>query len=313
LIPLILVVSFLLLALYLIPPVIGQEPTPPPIPYPTSMTLTATPAQIAINGSTATLNATVYFSDGEIHAWTCQFRNPTNLGTLSSTWAGGSSAHPHQEVTLTSGAVQGIETVEAWPNLYEGLKKTVTVRFTAADLAPPSLSNPSAAPSVILHDNGRPRAAGSNLTRINVTVTDDTGIANVTINLSAIGGPAARSMTQLAGTNVWTVTTNATAGINVTSILTIQATDIYGKSNTTAVALEVLRRGDVIRDNVVDFREAVYIARYTVGLEPEASNPPSVFVADVVGNAGDPRGDGKVDMKDALYLAKCSVNEEPAP
>jgi hypothetical protein len=306
-----------------------------PLPgQPGSMTVTAYPPLISINGSNATIIATVYDEYGNLSPnGGVYFNNSeTNLGTLSGgsyinvSWEGGSytwewynttNATGVATITLTSRNLTGTERVRVWVGGHRGepnLDKTVTVNFTAQDLAPPSVTNPSANPVTILNDNGRPRAAGTNRTQINVTVTDDAGVASVTINLSAIGGSATQPMTKLAGTNVWTVTTNATAGINATHALTVNATDLYGKvNNTVKVALEVRLRGDVVRDSVVDLKDALYIARYTVWLEPEFSNPPAALIADVVGAAGDPRGDSKVDMKDVLYLAKWVVGQEQAP
>ena len=182
------------------------------------------------------------------------------------------------------------------------------------DTEAPVVMNATAMPNVILNDNGRERATGTNVSRINVTVTDDAGVANVSIDLSPIGGSATQPMERIEGTDIWTVTTNASSGINVTNYLLVNATDVYGKfNNTVSVPLEVLRRGDVVRDNVVDMKDMEYIARYSVGLEPEASNPPSVPVGDVVGEDGDPCGDGKVDMKDALYIARWTVELEQEP
>ena len=188
--------------------------------------------------------------------------------------------------------------------------------FRIKDTIPPVVTNPSATPGVILNDNGRPRAVGTNITRLNVTVTDNIGIASVTIDLTPIGGSATQPMSNIPGTDIWTVTTNASAEscINVTSYLVVNATDTSGNSNTSvSIPLEVLRRGDVKRDNVVDMKDMMYIARYTVGLEPEASNPPSILVGDIVGEGGDPAGDGKVDMKDALYIARKEAGQESEP
>jgi hypothetical protein len=281
----------------------------PPFPEPTSMTLTADPVYIPINGGTSTITATVYDQYGDpIEDWICEFRNDeTNLGTLSDSWN-------RTPVTLTSGTTQGTEKVEAWPRQFLSLKKTVYVEFTAGDEAPPAVTNPSAIPDVILNDNGRGRAAGTDVSRINVTVTDDAGVASVTIDISQIGGSATEPMSLLEGTNIngiWTVTTTASAGINNTHSLVVNATDFYGKSNNTvSVPLEVLRRGDVNRDNVTDMEDMQYIARYTVGLEPEVLNPPSILVGDVVGADGDPAGDSKVDMKDAFYIARWVAGHE---
>ena len=284
----------------------------PSLPEPTTMTLTADPVYIPINGGTSTITATVYDQNGEpIEGWICEFRNDeTNLGALSNSWS-------RTPVTLTSGTTQGTEKVEAWPRQYPSLKKTVTVEFTAGDEAPPSVTNQEANPEVILNDNGRGRAVGTDVSRINVTVTDDAGVASVTIDISAIGGSAAEPMSLLEGTNIngiWSVTTTASTGINNTHSLVVNATDFYGKSNNTvSVPLEVLRRGDVVRDNVTDMEDMQYIARYTVGLEPEVSEPPSVLVGDVVGEAGDPSGDSKVNMKDAFYIARWVEGEEEEP
>jgi hypothetical protein len=286
----------------------------PELPYPTSMTLTADPAYIPINGGTAAINATVYYSDGKIHSVVCEFNNPTSLGNLSRTVA---YSYPEPPIILTSGTTGGTEIVEAWPRSKPSLKKTVTVVFTGEDVAPPSITNPEANPEVILNDNGRGRAVGTDVSRINVTVTDDGGVAGVNIDLSPIGGSATQPMNLLEGTNIngiWTVTTTATVGVNNTHSFLVNATDFYGRfNNTESVPLEVLRRGDVVRDNTIDMKDMLYIARYTVGYEPEVLNPPSVFVGDVVGEAGDPTGDGKVDMKDAFYIARWAAGQEEEP
>lgn len=284
---------------------------PPGPGTPNTMTLTADPVYIPINGGTSTIMAIVKDSEGEPISWICEFRNSeTGLGTLSSSW--GYSGNP---ITLTSGTTQGTEKVQAWPRQYESLKKTVYVVFTAEDVVPPSVSNPTASPGVILNENGRARPAGTSAAQLNVTVTDDAGVVTVTIDLSPIGGSATEPMALISGTNingVWSVTATATAGINATHALVVNATDFYGRYNTAvSVPLEVRRRGDVVRDNVVDMKDALYIARSTVGLEPEASNPPSTFIADVVGNAGAPAGDGRVDMKDVLYIARWATGLEP--
>jgi len=298
------------------------QPSPP---VPTSMTLTADPEYIPINGSTSTITATVYDQNGDPCGALVWFSNSgTSLGTLrgykNKTFDNGTRTYNYTDsntgiatAILTSGATPGTEIVRAWIG-GTSVAKTVEVEFTPEEETPPSVTNPSAIPDIILNDNGRGRAAGTNVSRINVTVTDDAGVANVAIDLSPIGGSATQPMERIEGTDIWTVRTNASSGINVTNYLLVNATDIYSKSNdTVSVPLEVLRRGDVKRDNAVNMEDMMYIARYTVGLEPEASNPPSVLVGDVVGAGGDPRGDGKVDMKDALYIARWVAGLEQEP
>jgi hypothetical protein len=106
-------------------------------------------------------------------------------------------------------------------------------------------------------------------------------------------------------------TVNATAGINIPHNLVVNATDRSGNSNTSKnIQLTVLRRGDVFRDNVVDMKDAVYIARYLAGLEPAVPN--FVLVSDVVGESGS-IGDGVGNMKDGVYLARYLAGLEDEP
>lgn len=300
-------------------------------PLPSNMTVIAEPQLVPVNGSTVLITVTVYDENGSAATNTRVFFNnsETNLGNLSGgiymyfedlgwQWTNYTNAAGVATIVLTSGSQAGIEKVRVWVGQFAGnqnLDKTVSVTFTAEDTAPPLVTNPSATPSTILSDTGRVRAAGTNSSQLNVTVTDEAGVASVTIDLTAIGGSAAQPLQRVSGTamnGVWSVTTSASTGINATHALPVNATDLYGKSNNAvSVTLAVRRRGDVVQDNVVDMKDALYIARFTVGLEPEASNPPSVFIADVVGNAGDPAGDGRVDMKDALYIARWVTGLEP--
>ena len=181
-----------------------------------------------------------------------------------------------------------------------------------SDTSPPLVTNPSANPATILNDNGRPRAPGTNISQLNVTVTDDTEVDTVTIDLSPIGGSTVAQMTRIPGTDIWSVTTNATAGINLTHNLIVTATDMYGNFNkSVSIPLTVLRRGDVFRDNIVDMKDVVYISRYLAGLEPEVPN--LVLVGDVVSENGDPTCDGVVDMKDAAYIARYKAGFEDVP
>ncbi|MCD4846074.1 MAG: right-handed parallel beta-helix repeat-containing protein [Methanosarcinales archaeon] len=188
--------------------------------------------------------------------------------------------------------------------------------FTITDNRPPVVTDASASRNTILNDNGRPRAPGTNVTVLSAIVTDakSSSISKVTINLSSIGRSAVQPMERIPGTNIWEVTTNAVEGINHTHQLTINATDIRGNyNNSVNITLSVLRRGDVNRDNIIDSKDVIYIARYLVSLEPEYSNPPGILVADVVGISADPKGDGVVDLLDALYIKRYEVGLEDEP
>jgi hypothetical protein len=179
--------------------------------------------------------------------------------------------------------------------------------LTINDTTKPVLSNASAHPSTILNDNGRPRPLGTNVSRLNVTVTDiGCGILNVTINLSAMGGSSAQPMEQIEGTNIWTTTTNASSGINGTDYLFINATDKAGNFNiSVSIPLTVLLRGDIVRNGAIDSFDALYIAKYLVGKE----SMPSLLVGDIVPATGD----GKITSGDALYMYKYLVEKELAP
>ena len=181
--------------------------------------------------------------------------------------------------------------------------------FIIWENVPPEVINVSATPIAILYDNNRPRTPGTNISLLSAYVTDADGdITAVTINLSSIGGSPAQPMEHVSG-DLWEVTTNAReVAINApdfTHELAITATDDDGGINDSAsIELTVLKRGDVNGDGLVDEMDVDCISNYVAGLEPEASNPPSVLAGDVVGEAGDPIGDGVVDMLDALYIAK---------
>jgi hypothetical protein len=177
--------------------------------------------------------------------------------------------------------------------------------FTLRESEPPVVGSPSSSPDVILNDNGRARVPGTNLSTLSVSVTDNAGIASVTIDLTPIGGDSAAEMTH-GGETIWSIEVNATAGANLDHCLTVNATDTSGNSNTdVCIPLTVLIRGDVVRDGDVDIVDAYYIARHSVGLEPK----PDEFVAGVV--LAD-SWDG-VDIVDAFYIARHSVGLEPAP
>ena len=183
------------------------------------------------------------------------------------------------------------------------------------ETVPPVVENAATSLDVILNGNGRARAPGTDVTTVTATVTDaDSGVSGVTIDLSSIGGSEVQPMARIGTTDVWTVNVTANAGINETNLLVITATDNVNNSDSSAsIELTVLRRGDVYRDNVIDSKDVLYIARYLASLEPEASNPPTVLVGDVVGIAGVPEGDGVVDLMDALYIMRCEAGREVQP
>ena len=190
--------------------------------------------------------------------------------------------------------------------------------ITIRENEPPKVTDPTVSRSPILnYAGGRDRPDGTHTVTLSVDVTDNVEVASVTIDLSSIGGDSAVPMNYTGAGNTYSVvidsvsgTNIGTAGVNETHCFLVNATDTSGNSNTLVCIgpLEILRRGDVVRDNVVDMGDALYIARYSIGLEPVA---PDVFVGDVVGAGKDAKGDGKVDMGDALFIARYTVGLEP--
>ena len=186
--------------------------------------------------------------------------------------------------------------------------------ITLTDGTPPVISNENATPGKIIQTiiDGRDRNVSRNITTLSVNVTDTggSGVKNVTINLTLIGGSANTSMTNGGSGDIYSVDTTATDGINSTHSLVVTARD-NNNTATSNITLEVLRRGDVARNGNVDIGDALYIARYTVGLEPPADN--WLLVGDVVGEGGNEPGDDSVDMGDALFISRYTVGLEDEP
>ena len=191
----------------------------------------------------------------------------------------------------------------------EGVSNTTgDVTMTVTDNDKPTITV-ALSRDIILNDHShRARPPGTNQSRLNVTAIDNIpdGIANVTVNQSAITGQPAHPIPHKHGTDMWWMNLKAlTHGINCTNTLVITVTDNAGNCNTSTVYLTVLRRGDVVRDNTINSGDVLYIAKYLVGKE----SMPSLLVADVVPAIGN----GLITSGDALYIAKFLANIESAP
>jgi hypothetical protein len=199
---------------------------------------------------------------------------------------------------------------------YMEASNAILVVTAKVDTEAPVVTNATASPLVIPDDtDDDPTCFGTNcseLSMLNVTVNDESAIALITINLSQIGGSEAAEMTNISGTDIWTVITNAsnsTAGWNGTAYvpyeLRVNATDEYGNSNVSVcIELRVMKNGDVQPydgDGTVDFmHDALYLVRNTL-------NVPGY--ADIRENIADVTGDCEVDfMHDALYLVRNTLN-----
>jgi hypothetical protein len=181
----------------------------------------------------------------------------------------------------------------------------------------PFVTDPNADPVKILNDPGRARVPDTNLTTLRVHVTDDSDVVSVTVNLTPILGSPGNDAVAMAIESggpknaTWHleyVNAPHDPGVNQSvHCLYVNATDAHGNSATGAcIPLTVLRRGNIVGDTTkTDMGDALYIARYTVGLEPA----PDEFVAGIV----PPTTWDGVNMGDALYIARWTVGLEVEP
>ncbi|HDN65839.1 MAG TPA: hypothetical protein ENF23_06065 [Methanosarcinales archaeon] len=179
--------------------------------------------------------------------------------------------------------------------------------FTVWEATPPAVLNPTANPSSIPEDTDFYPGWGET-SQLNVTVTDESGVECVSINLSSIGGLPDRPMTRITGTDTWTATVNASVGsalYNESYLahnLTVSAVDVLGNVNmSVAIPLAVMLNGDVSENGEVTAYDSMYIRKHILGL------PGFEMMNDRIGEVS---GNGVVSMYDVMYLAK-HVSVEP--
>jgi V8-like Glu-specific endopeptidase len=171
------------------------------------------------------------------------------------------------------------------------------VEFSSiTDIIPPIITNPAANQSDIPDDTDNIPLWGETA-RLNVTVTDASGVASVTVNLAQIGGPAAKPMTNIGG-NVYSTTTNASAGTTpMLYNLTVTAIDTFGNPNTSVkIGLRVRKNGDTNGNNAVNIGDALRLANNVSYPGNPAYALSSIYAAEVSGN-------GAINIGDALRLA----------
>ena len=135
-----------------------------------------------------------------------------------------------------SGPAGAASTISGGYNTGEGYVDTPSTEVTlkGEDTEAPVVTSPTANPPSIPAD-------AATTSQLNVTVTADSVVASVSIDLSAIGGSATAVMTNM-GDNVYSVTTTAAAGTAGIYDLQVNATDIHGYSNTSvSIQLNVTR------------------------------------------------------------------------
>jgi len=178
--------------------------------------------------------------------------------------------------------------------------------FVIAEVTPPLVTNPTANPPSIPEDtDSEPRWGETS--QLNVTVTDDCGVASVSINLSSLGGSSDQPMTRIPGTDIWTVTVNASIGTAIYNgsylphNLSVYATDIFGNVNASVnIPLIVILNGDVSENGEVDIYDTMYLAKHVLG------KPGFETMTEGIGEVS---GNGVVTLYDAMYLSKHVLGE----
>ena len=171
---------------------------------------------------------------------------------------------------------------------------SITWNVNIFDTNQPSVTNPTASPSIIPDDTDNDPRWGE-LSQLNVTVTADKSIASVTIDLSAISGSSAQPMVNT-GANIWSVTTSAPDGTPPqTYDLKVNATDIDGNSSTSVgILLTVMKNGDTNGNGVVNIVDSMLLSNYVS--YPGQYSISSESIADV-------NGDSVVNIVDAQLLS----------
>jgi hypothetical protein len=184
---------------------------------------------------------------------------------------------------------------------------TLNGTFAVTELIPPNVINQIANPASIPEDTDFDPRWGET-SQLNVTVIDESEVANVTINLTTIGGLPDQPMIRIPGTDTWTVTINASVGTAIwhnesylPRNLTVCATDVFGNVNTsTSVQLKVILNGDVSENCEISLYDSMYIGKYLFG-KPEFETMNE--------GVGEVSGNGQVTLYDAMYLAKHVMGE----
>ena len=189
----------------------------------------------------------------------------------------------------------GTHTVDSSGNVNETWVNATGRTLPSSVTANPIVSNPTSSHEIPDDTDNEP--LWGETAQLNVTVTDDSGVASVTVNLSDIGGLAAKAMTNMGG-NIWSTTTNASAGTSPKIYnLTVNAADTLGNSNTSVtIPLRVMRNGDTTGNGVVNIGDALRCANNVSFPGNPAYVLISPYVADVTGN-------GIINIGDCLRLA----------
>lgn len=173
--------------------------------------------------------------------------------------------------------------------------------FTISETTPPVVTDPTADPLTIPDDTDGLPSCGET-SKIGVTVVDDSGIASVTVDLSALGGSTNQPMIHMGGDKYAVIVSASSGTLPGTYYLQVNATDVYGNSNTSvSIAINILKNGDVSENGEVTTYDAMYLAKHVIGVEG---------FEEMVEGVADVSGDCDVSVYDAMYLAKHVIGIE---
>jgi hypothetical protein len=167
--------------------------------------------------------------------------------------------------------------------------------LTAEEDEAPEVTDATATPPSIVAD-------GVETTRLTVNVTDGcTDVADVTVNLSAIGGSDAQVM-DFNGGNMYSTTVTAASGTaQGTYYLYVNASDVFGNYDDTSVCIEltIYVKGDFNGNGVIDIGDVAKIANLQLGNIP--TTPEDLVIGDFNGN-------GVIDIGDVAKLANYQLD-----
>ena len=221
------------------------------------------------------------------------------LDRTSVTLTAGESGIAILNVTSTTSGTYNVTVTAASSN---ASSTTGYIMTTVTEGTSPVLSNPSANPTIIPDDTDGIPSWGET-SQLNITATDDVGIANVTIDLSPIGGSSAQPMNPI-GDNIWSASTSAPAGtLPQTYNLQVTATDTEGKSSSASISLRIVMNGDVNANDAVTIADAMLLTNYV-------SHPGYTIISESI---ADVTGDGEVNNGDALLLDNYVADPDQYP
>ncbi len=241
-------------------------------------------ADFAANRTSGKAPLAVAFTDtstGSPTAWTWSFgdgttsteQHPVHLYDLPGTYG--------VNLTVSNGDGSDTRTVPEYVTVFSPVL-TVTA--------------PAAAPGIIPTDTDGAPGTGE-VSRLSVVSIN---AAATTLNLSALGLPAAAAMTA-GGGGEWILDVSSSVpspfadGAYEPVLLPVSATDADGAGNTSVtIPLTVVKNGDANEDNRVTLYDAVYVARHTLGME---GYPMTESVGMVSGGES-------ISLHDAMYLAR---------